>query len=65
MRKFREETNEEKYFLTLETFFLVKLPLGEIRRIVYTGNFSVIQIASFVAQSKGLIENKTLVSTLI
>ena len=63
--KFREETNEEKYFLILETFFSVKLPLGEIFQIVYTGSLSIIQIASFVAQSKGLIEYKTFVSTFI
>ena len=52
-------------FSTSEIFCLVKLLLGEISQIVYTGTFSVIQTASFVGQNKGLIENKTLISTLI
>ena len=49
---------KKNIFLILETFFSVKLPLGEIFQIVYTGSLSIIQIASFVAQSKGLIEYK-------
>ena len=64
MSKFREANEEKNIFSTLETFFLVKLPLGEIFQIVYTGTFSIIQTASFVGQSKSLIENKSLVSTL-
>ena len=56
---------KKNIFLILETFFSVKLPLGEIFQIVYTGSLSIIQIASFVAQSKGLIEYKTFVSTFI
>ena len=65
MSKFREANEEKDIFSTLETFFLVKLPLGEICQILYIGTFSIIQTASFVGQSKDLIENKTLVSTLI
>ena len=62
---FGKKLMKKNIFLILETFFSVKLPLGEIFQIVYTGSLSIIQIASFVAQSKGLIEYKTFVSTFI
>ena len=62
---FGKKLMKKNIFLILETFFSVKLPLGEIFQTVYTGSLSIIQIASFVAQSKGLIEYKTFVSTFI
>ena len=65
LHKFWEETNKKNILLTLKTFFLVKLSLVEIWQIVYIGNFLIIQNSSFAGQSKGLTENKTLLSTLI